>query len=65
MIDKLDIINEAISNIEFHISHAEHVRDNPDLYEVPEGKQVVDINQYLIDLNLKKQALEQERLSLD
>lgn len=65
MIDKLDIINEAISNIEFHISHAEHVRDNPDLYETPEGKQGVDINQYLIDLNLKKQALEQERLSLD
>lgn len=65
MIDKLVIIDEAISNIDFHISHAEHVRDNPDLYETPEGKQGVDINQYLIDLNLKKQALEQERLSLD
>lgn len=65
MIDKKAIINEAISNIDFHISHAEHVRDNPGLYETPEGKQAVDINQYLIDLKLKKQALEQERLSLD
>jgi hypothetical protein len=65
MIDKLAIIDEAISNIDFHISHAEHVRDNPDLYETPEGKQEVDVNQYLSDLNLKKQALEQERSSLD
>lgn len=65
MIEKLAIINEAISNIEFHISHAEHVRDNPELYEVPEGKQAVDIYQYLIDLNLKKQALEQEKSTLD
>lgn len=65
MIDKLAIIDEAISNIEFHISHAEHVRDNPDLYPIPEGKQVVDINQYLIDLNMEKQALEETRATLD
>jgi hypothetical protein len=65
MIDKLHIIDEAIRNINFHISHAEHVRDNPELYQTPETKQEVDINQYLIDLNLKKQALEQERLTLD
>lgn len=65
MIDKLAIIDQAISNIEFHISHAEHVRDNPDLYIVPESKQAVDINQYLIDLNMEKQALEQTRATLD
>jgi hypothetical protein len=65
MINKLAIIDEAIINIDFHISHAEHVRDNPELYQTPENKQEVDINQYLIDLNLKKQVLEQERLSLD
>jgi hypothetical protein len=65
MIDKLYIVEEAIKNIDFHISHAEHVRDNPELYPTPENKQEIDINQYLIDLNLKKQALEQERLTLD
>jgi hypothetical protein len=65
MIDKLAIIDESIRNVDFHISHAENVRDNPDLYKTPDSKQEIDINQYLIDLNLKKQALEKERSSLD
>lgn len=65
MIDKLMMINQAIDNLNFHISHAEHVRDNPDLYVTPDHKQAVDIDQYLIDLNSKKYALEQEKLGLD
>jgi hypothetical protein len=65
MINKIDIIDQAIANLNFHIAHAENVRDNPSLYVTPENKQAIDIDEYLLDLNSKKYALEQERLLLD
>ena len=64
MIDKLAIIEERISNIQFHIDHVNTVIENPDLYETPSNKTPENLEHYLSDLNAKKQALENERQTL-
>jgi len=64
MIDKLAIIEERISNIQFHIDHVNTVIENPGLYETPSNKTPENLEHYLSDLNAKKQALENERQTL-
>jgi hypothetical protein len=64
MIDKLNIIEERIANIQFHIDHVSHVMSNPELYETPEHKSQVNLTEYLQDLMSKKQALEAEKEAL-
>jgi len=64
MIDKLNIIEERISNIQFHIDHVNNVMANPDMQFIPDGKIGVDLYQYLQDLVSVKQALEAEKQAL-
>jgi hypothetical protein len=64
MIDKLAIIEERISNIQFHIDHVNTVMENPGLYETPSNKTPENLEQYLLDLTSKKQALENEKQAL-
>jgi hypothetical protein len=64
MIDKLNIIDERISNIQFHIDHVNNVMANPDMQFIPDGKIGVDLYQYLQDLVSVKQALEAEKQAL-
>jgi hypothetical protein len=64
MINKIEIIEERISNIQFHIDHVNNVMANPELYNTPENKAEVNLSQYLQDLESIKQALEIEKQSL-
>jgi hypothetical protein len=64
MINKIEIIEERISNIQFHIDHVNHVMANPGLYPAPNNKAEVDLVQYLQDLMSTKQALEAEKEAL-
>jgi len=64
MIDKLAIIEERISNIQFHIDHVNTVMENPGLYETPSNKTPENLEQYLLDLINKKQVLEDEKEAL-
>ena len=64
MINKIEIIEERISNIQFHIDHVNHVMANPGLYPTPNNKAEVDLVQYLQDLMLQKEALELEKQAL-
>ena len=64
MIDKLAIIEERISNIQFHIDHLNTVMENPGLYETPSNKTPENLEQYLLDLINKKQVLEDEKEAL-
>ena len=64
MINKIEIIEERISNIQFHIDHVNHVMANPDMQFIPDGKIGVDLDLYLQELVSVKQALEAEKLSL-
>lgn len=64
MINKIEIIEERISSIQFHIDHVNHVMANPELYNTPENKTEVDLVQYLQDLMLQKEALELEKQAL-
>ena len=64
MIDKLAIIEERISNIQFHIDHVNTVMTNPGLYETPSNKTPENLEQYLLDLTAKKQALQNEKEAL-
>ena len=64
MINKIEIIQERISSIQFHIDHVNHVMANPELYNTPENKTEVDLVQYLQDLMLQKEALELEKQAL-
>lgn len=57
MINKIEIITEKISNIQFHIDHVNNVMANPGLYPTPDNKAEVDLVQYLQDLMSAKQAL--------
>ena len=50
MIDKLAIIEERISNIQFHIDHVNTVMENPGLYETPSNKTPENLEQYLLEL---------------
>jgi hypothetical protein len=61
MINKIEIITERISNIQFHIDHVNHVMANPGLYNTPDNKTEVDLTQYLKDLTSIKKALEAEK----
>lgn len=64
MINKIEIITERISNIQFHIDHVNNVMANPGLYPTPNNKSEVDLVQYLQDLMSAKQALEAEKQAL-
>ena len=64
MINKIEIIEERISNIQFHIDHVNNVMANPGLYPTPDNKAEVDLVQYLQDLMSTKQALEAEKEAL-
>lgn len=64
MINKIEIITQRISNIQFHIDHVNHVIANPELYNTPDNKTEVDLAQYLKDLTSIKQALESELSAL-
>ena len=64
MINKIEIIEERISNIQFHIDHVNHVMANPGLYPTPDNKNEVDLSQYLQNLESIKQALETEKQAL-
>ena len=64
MINKIEMIEERISNIKFHIDHVSHVMANPGLYPTPDNKTEVDLVQYLQDLMSTKQALEAEKEAL-
>jgi hypothetical protein len=64
MIDKLAIIEEHISNIQFHIDHVNMVMANPGLYETPSNKTPENLEQYLLDLTATKQALQNEKEAL-
>jgi Uri superfamily endonuclease len=61
MINKIDIITEKISNIQFHIDHVNHAMANPVLYAIPDNKTEVNLSQYLQNLESIKQALETEK----
>jgi hypothetical protein len=64
MINKIEIIKERISNIQFHIDHVNHVISNPGLYATPDNKTEVNLSQYLQNLESIKQSLEIEKQSL-
>jgi len=64
MINKLEIIQEHLDNIQFHIDHVNNVMANPDMQFIPDGKIGVDLELYLEDLLSVKQALEQEKQAL-
>ena len=64
MINKIEIITERISNIQFHIDHVNHVMANPGLYPTPDNKNEVDLSQYLQNLESIKQALQAEKEAL-
>ena len=64
MINKIEMIEERISNIQFHIDHVSHVMANPGLYPTPDNKTEVDLVQYLQNLMSTKQALEAEKEAL-
>jgi Uri superfamily endonuclease len=64
MINKIDIITERISNIQFHIDHVNHVIANTGLYATPDNKTEVNLSQYLQNLESIKQSLETEKQAL-
>ena len=64
MMNKIEIIEERISNIQFHIDHVSHVMANPEIYNTPSNKTEVNLVQYLQDLTSAKQALEAEKEAL-
>ena len=61
MINKIEMIEERISNIQFHIDHVNHVMANPGLYSTSDNKTQVNLSQYLQNLESIKQALETEK----
>lgn len=64
MINKIEMIEERISNIQFHIDHVNHVMANLGLYPTPDNKTEVNLVQYLQDLTSEKQALEADKEAL-
>jgi len=65
MINKLEIIQEHLNNIQFHINHVNHVLSSPESYTTPSNKTSLDLDTYLSDLMSQKEALEQELESLE
>jgi hypothetical protein len=64
MINKLEVIQEHLNNIQFHIDHVNRVLVNPESYLTPLNKTPVDLNAYLSSLMSQKEALENESRSL-
>lgn len=64
MINKLEIIEEYLNNVQFHIDHVNQAMVNPDMQFIPDGKIGVDLVLYLQDLVSAKQALETEKQAL-
>jgi hypothetical protein len=64
MINKLEIIEEYLNNIQFHIDHVNQAMANPDMQFIPDGKIGVDLGLYLQNLVSVKQALEAEKQAL-
>jgi len=62
--NKIQIIEEKLNNIQFHIDHVNEVMLNPGLYETPKEKTPVDLESYLNDLVSAKSILEQEKEAL-
>ena len=64
MINKLEIIQEHLNNIQFHIDHVNQVLVNPESYLTPLNKTPVDLNAYLSNLMSQKEALENKKMAL-
>ncbi len=64
MINKLEVIQEHLNNIQFHIDHVNRVLVNPESYLTPLNKTPVDLNAYLSNLMSQKEALENESRAL-
>jgi hypothetical protein len=64
MINKLEVIQERLNNIQFHIDHVNRVLVNPESYPTPLNKTLVDLNGYLLKLMSQKEALESESIAL-
>lgn len=64
MINKLEIIQEHLNNIQFHINHVNDVLMNPESYTTPSNKTPEDLNIYLSDLISQKEALENKKTAL-
>jgi hypothetical protein len=63
--NKLEIIQEHLNNIQFHINHVNYVLTNPESYTTPANKTPLNLDTYLSDLISQKEALEQELESLE
>ena len=64
MINKLEVIQERLNNIQFHIDHVNRVLVNPESYPTPLNKTLVDLNGSLLKLMSQKEALESESIAL-
>jgi len=64
MINKLEILQSHIDNIQFHIDHVNMVLLDPSQYETPENKSPIDLDEYISDLLAQKQALENQKTAL-
>jgi len=64
MINKLEIIQEHLDNVQFHIDHVNDVMMNPESYPTPLNKTAVNLDIYLLDLMSQKQALENQKTAL-
>lgn len=64
MINKLEIIQEHLDNIQFHIDHVNQVMMNPESYITPSNKTAVNLNVYLSDLMSQKEALENKKMEI-
>ena len=49
MINKLEILQSHIDNIQFHIDHVNKVLLDPTQYDTPENKEPVDLGVYMSD----------------
>ena len=64
MTDKIKLVIERISNIQFNIDHVNHAMLNPEFYTTPSNKTEVNLTEYLQDLISAKKALEAEKEAL-
>jgi len=64
MINKLEIIQGHLDNIQFHIDHVNQVLLNPESYTTPLNKTSTDLGGYLLDLMSQKKALENKKTAL-
>lgn len=64
MINKLELIQEHLYNIQFHINHVNQVLMNRESYYIPSNKTSVSLDEYLLDLMSQKQVLEDKKIAL-